>query len=304
MRVEQGFISNDGDFERLEITEDELIDAYVNDELSAQERRQFETRLLTSQRIADRVNFARALALLAVSQSPVQAGGPVPAVLKPKAQWWEVVFGRSAAFPTALAACAGIILIAAGFLLFSWFQLRRESQQLATERTFLQRQKEETDRSQLEQRTTLEQRAADLQKEHELLAEERKRINAGQDSLNPSIKGLSGAIVSLMLSPGVVRDAGKLPQIRVGSEAARVRLELLLQSSDYPRYQVAITDSRNRPVITQPRLSAKKTGSGYVVSLEIPAKKLGPGTYLATLRGQLPNGKWEDVEEYLFRAVK
>ena len=61
-------------FSRVETIEDDLVDRYVRDELSGEDRRRFEERLLPSDRIRRRVAFARSLHRLAEERSRDQSG--------------------------------------------------------------------------------------------------------------------------------------------------------------------------------------------------------------------------------------
>lgn len=306
IRVEDEFFANDSHFEELEMAEEELIDDYVRDELSPLERRQFETKLLTSQRIIDRINFARALARKAGEQpqSAPDRDDFTPFLAKQKTKWWQGVFGQPVVFPAALAACVALLLIGGGIFFFSWRQLRIESERLAAEREQLQKQKESTEKQLLDQQIKNEQMAAAVQKELETL-EERRRLDAGQKVRNQSnTGGLSGTIVSLVLSPGLVRDSNAQQQATIGAGVATVQLELLMQSNDYRSYRVTITDALGRTVVTRSGLTSRRTATGFVVGLSIPAKNLSSANYVVTVRGRLPNGSFEDVEDYVFRISK
>jgi hypothetical protein len=306
IRVEDEFFANDSHFEELEMAEDELIDDYVRDELSPLERRQFETKLLTSQRIIDRINFARALARK-VGEQPQSAPNRddvEPLLAKQKSKWWPAFVSQQVGFPTALAASVALLLIGGTFLFFSWRQLRAESERIALEREQLQRQTESTEKQLLDQQIKNEQMAAAVQKERETL-EELRRLDAGQKVRNQSnTGGLSGTIVSLMLSPGLVRDSNAQQQLTIGAGVASVQLNLLLESNDYRSFKVAITDARSNTVVLRPGLTARRTATGYLIGLSIPAKDLSSGNYVVTVRGRLPNGNFEDVEDYVFRVSK
>ncbi len=305
-RVEEGFIAHDLNFEQLELAEDELIDAYVRNKLSRGERRQFETKLLTSPRIAERVSFARALAqkLGARSQQDSSVGATV--LDNPKVKWWESLFSRQLVFPTALAACAVLLLIGGAFLLFSWLQIRGESDRLASERTTLQKQHEETAKSLREQQTSNEQLAADLQRQRELLAEQRRQLDAAQNAGNQSnTRGLSGTIVSMMLLPGSLRDPSSQQPLTLASGVSHVQLNLVLGDNDFRSYQVTVTDRGGRTVVTRSGLTARKARAGHLIGLSVPATLLEPGSnYVVTIKGRSPNGTLTDVEDYVFRVSK
>jgi|GEM_PF-1563325 len=59
--LERQMLEQPGLFTRVEMMEDELVDRYVRDELSASDRKRFEQHLLPSARIGRRVTFARNL---------------------------------------------------------------------------------------------------------------------------------------------------------------------------------------------------------------------------------------------------
>src|SRR5688572_7550306 len=59
--VETVLFAKESDAELLPDAESELIDAYVRDELSQRERNLFETKFVSSSRIAERIQIAEAL---------------------------------------------------------------------------------------------------------------------------------------------------------------------------------------------------------------------------------------------------
>ena len=80
--VERAFVGDADAFEALLVTEDELVDAYVNGELNATEVAAFEARVAFVPGFAARVAFARALAERA-------APGAVSAVVSGRPSLWE-----------------------------------------------------------------------------------------------------------------------------------------------------------------------------------------------------------------------
>src|SRR5689334_400392 len=71
--VEAELFAEDSGAEQLSAAEDELIDAYVRNELSARERTLFETSFVTSSRIAQRVQMAGALLSHVAAESKIRA---------------------------------------------------------------------------------------------------------------------------------------------------------------------------------------------------------------------------------------
>ena len=80
-RLEAEYFADQDAFENMLSAEDDLIDAYARGDLSAEERRQFEDRFLSSAQGRERVQFARTLAgAVAVAPSLPQ---PSPAIYQP-----------------------------------------------------------------------------------------------------------------------------------------------------------------------------------------------------------------------------
>jgi len=73
-QIEARLLEQPALFSRVETIEDDLVDRYVRDELSGEDRRRFEKCLLPSGRIRRRVAFARGLNRLAEERSRDQAG--------------------------------------------------------------------------------------------------------------------------------------------------------------------------------------------------------------------------------------
>ncbi len=121
-RIEEELLANDGAFARLGVAEDDLIDAYVRDELIAGERRLFEERWLNCPRRLARVEFAREL--LGLSETELaRLRGAVSAEPEhqpaDRASWWLSIFPRWELQP--LAALTVIALAAAGGVI-AWLQ--------------------------------------------------------------------------------------------------------------------------------------------------------------------------------------
>lgn len=70
MRLEEEYLNNSDFQDRLLIIEDELVDAYLQEELSADERKQFEAGFLASPRGRRKLELSKSLMLLSSAQKP------------------------------------------------------------------------------------------------------------------------------------------------------------------------------------------------------------------------------------------
>src|SRR5215203_3217292 len=130
--------------------ENDLIDEYVRHELSDRERRQFESRFLASAERRKRVEFAKALAGVAVE---------APAVQKDVAGWswrdalYAFLNGLNPAARFATAAAMLLLLVGGAWLLTTTWRLRRQLTQLQADSQSRQNEQQE-----LQQRIETERR--------------------------------------------------------------------------------------------------------------------------------------------------
>ena len=108
--------------------EADLIDEYVRGELSDFERRQFESRFLTSSGRRQKVEFARALAKVVPETATENARRAV--AVQPSISWWDsfVTFLRSLnpALKLSMAAAAVVLTIGVSWLVRETIRLRGE----------------------------------------------------------------------------------------------------------------------------------------------------------------------------------
>lgn len=304
-RIEEGFLTDDSQFESLELAEEELIDAFISDELSAEERQQFKAKLLTSPRVAERVHFAIALReKVDVSFSPAaeESIAPVPlsiSVAKPKSRWWENIFPQQPVWRTAMAASFGLVLVAGLVLVLGWLRLRNESERLASERAALEQQKAGFDRRVREEQTRAERANAKPQRDKDSRAEELRPID--KDEPKKIGTGRNGSsTLALTLSPGSIRSEGSRPELiaRTGSTTAQLRL--VLQGNDYKNYKIAIKGlNKNKLVFSRSGLKPRTTSD---IILSVPMKVLSPDDYTVSLYGITASGTAESVDDYYFRV--
>lgn len=119
--LETRLLTESGLFDLAESVEDDVVDRYVRGEMSAEEERRFERRLLPSRRIQERVAFARALAFRKAAHTAKRAERP--AWLAP-----IIPLFRS---PARLAWAATLVAaLAAGVLAHEVMQLRGDRHEL------------------------------------------------------------------------------------------------------------------------------------------------------------------------------
>jgi hypothetical protein len=291
-RIDEALFEDDAKLEELEAVEADLIDAYVREELSAANRKQFDARLQKSPAQLKRVKFARAL-----NNKIVESAIDVEPRPGTELTWWKKLFAK----PVFAAPVAASLIVAVGgvFLFLAWRNVRNESNRIASERAALAQESKARQQQTTELQTKAEQLAAELQTERTQRAEDRKLIEQLQEA-NAAGRAPNSSIASIFLMPGVLRSSGKAQEIIVRTGTTTVQLKLSNDANGFSNYNVTVETDEGRVVVSQNRL---KTYKGLLI-VAVPAQRLAAGDYFVRVSGVRPSGQVESVNEYQFRVLK
>jgi hypothetical protein len=278
--IEQEYFADDDAFERLVEAENDLIDAYVAAELSAEERARFEQVFLTTAARRERVAFARSLRHAAAAPPVLSSAGPSRSPWRDALAAWQ----RFGAAPRWAMAAAGIVLVGS----LSWLTIERARLQDAV------------DRLQVEQ-TSVDARARDLQQQ---LDAERRRADDLAAQRPPAIASTTPVVVSFLLTTGGARDLASGQTLRLPANATMARLELQLDADSHRQYQPVLQTADGEEVWRQRPAPAQPRGQSQVVVLELPASLLANADYVLMLNGQTPGSAPEEVAAYSFRVTR
>jgi hypothetical protein len=283
-RIEREYSANDALKEALQIAETDLIDAYVFQELSEDQRRQFESYFLDSSERRMRVEIARML-----MSSEVRERVPVGPIVKEKLEpaWWKSFFSFRVGFATAaLVAVAAIV-----FLLAQNQRLRNE-----------------LDRS----------RSAGLQLQDQM---EKLRQQPAQDHVDAQARVEPppvppGLIASLMLSPGLLRGGGSQQShvLTLPRTASTALLMLALDpaseassttGTNYSHYDVVLETIEGRKLRTLKGLTSQRApDGGRMVPARFPSQLLEEGDYFVTLLGRTAGNEGTELASYSFSVTR
>lgn len=277
-RIEEQALRDEGLFNRLRSVEDDLIDAYVRDELSAEEQRAFEERFSTHPVQRERVAFAVALRDLIESRAAVTSPGRMfhPGAVPERSR------SRGARAALALAAC--LFMAIAGWLALENQRLGRRlgTVEEAHGRLVADNRAIEGDRARTaEELVTAQERVAELDQQLnaqlDTLTLLEKRLVEGQDRARPPLT------VAFVLGLGT-RAADGVTVLRLPPGVERVALQLDVEGTTASRFRALLRTTAKEEVWGRD-LALSREGSeppGAVV-LEIPALVLSPGRYVLTL---------------------
>jgi hypothetical protein len=110
--------------------------------------------------------------------------------------------------------------------------------------------------------------------------------------------------VALLLTPQT-RSSGVMPSLAVRPGADGVSFALLLESNDFPRYQVALKDPATSAILWRSeKVAAGTLNHAPAVSVIVPARLLKAQHYALELSGVRAAGAADVVASYVVRVVQ
>lgn len=291
--------------ESLSATENDLIDSYVQGELSGTLLAQFESHYLASQGRRARVEFAQAFQVFARKHTVFDDSsirGQADLYRKRKRgrlSTLSIFGGQYPALQWGLAVAALVLIAAGTFLLLQNARLR---QQMSIE----QAHREELQQREMQLQNELDQqRASNTATERELaqVREERARL---EEDLNESGKlPISGtAIASFVLTPQM-RGVGQAQSVSIPVNTGRVTMRLNLEPNDYQTFAVVLVDQSNtRELWHSGQLKASAKSDDRTLNVSFSAGLLKPQGYALQVSGISKNGQSEVLSNYPFKVVK
>lgn len=304
-RIEAQALGDPVLFERLQLIEEDLIDAYVHEELAADDRTLFERRFLDHPERRERLEIARCL------QTVVDRAAQAEAAPPPRLERHDTA--RLDADPGSVSwlawAASLLVLVLAGWLAWQNLHLGERLSELQSARrdwdSELQALSEEQRRIAGELSAEKE-RAAELESalvaERQRSAELEQRAGEASAAEPQTVARVRPPItVAFILGQGVRSGAGGVPRLAVPAVAERLEIQLAIENLEPgSSFRALIANLAGVEVWGAP-LSPSASNQGLTV--ELPAAVLPPGRYLLTLQEDL-DGTFEEVGFFDFEVVQ
>jgi hypothetical protein len=288
--------------------ENDLIDEYVREEMSASDRRRFESRFLASESRRKRVEFARALAHLLnetrVTERETRKVSAAPI------SWREALAaffnGLNPVSKIALAAATLLVLLGGAWLITQTLTLRSQLNRLQAQQHSQQNSQQTLEQQVESERRRNEELLAQLNQEKQQRAQSDESLRRLSENINQQQNVAPRSIIaSLTLLPGISRGATTQPKLILPPNASVARLQIGIEpEEDYKSFGVELRTANGRPVWTRDSLTARSSRGGRSIRLTLPASALLPGEYELRLKGVPESGPTEDVGFYYFEVMK
>jgi hypothetical protein len=272
IEFEQLCLESDELFEELEAVEAELTDDYVRGILVGRRRKEFEKRLLNIPGRAEQIQFAKL-----VARCPRKRRTLIDGV---KA-WIESSGLGTRLVQTSIAAAALALIVAVGLFSLRNWPPKSDTRQIS------HRGSPATNAETWRKGPTQAQAPSQ---------------SSGSAPVTPPTERNVPLIAIFSLTAGSTRGEGESNEIKIPREAKRVRFRIELPSNDHKTYGVSLNRVEGERVFRQDNLKPRPSKAGDILTIEMPANVLSPGTSVLSVMGIGTNGAPEDVGKYVIRA--
>jgi hypothetical protein len=269
----------DDDFSaRLQISEDDLIDAYARGKLGGEEQKQFERKYLAVPYLRERVRFAKVLSDI-IKEEPV----PPQSQVEESPSWLEKVLRHISwseiSFRPLLTTAAATLFL--GIAILSIHTILRNQ-----------------DHAEVAEAPIAPTPIPDPSPVTS------PSVNVTPQATTPPVVVKSNPAVFL-LSAGT-RDSTNSQSFVVPRKIEKVIFRLSLKEVKYARYRVVLKTRDETPVWTSGEIAPIIGKLGGTLNVTIPADKLAPRTYIITLTGLNtgPIPTEEYISEYSCRIIR
>jgi len=296
--IEERYFSDPDLLDQVLGVEDDLIDAYVRQELGAQERERFENYFLASPDRRRRVEIADALR--------VCLGKPNVPIAAPNAatrSWGQSLSGllrtEGPAMRFAFGAALLVAVVGGLWLFLENRRLRAQLDQVQLEKTRVEQQAPELQQQLAAQRTEKgEIVPKQKQKETAVKSPEQEPASGAPSTSRP-------VVASFVLTPGLTRDVEDVNKLVIPRSAQFVKLRLSLESqSEYVKYRASLQRVGAGEIWRYTFLKSTAGGSKESLTIKLPVNLFVGGEYLLTLTGTTATGESKIAGDYPFSVVK
>lgn len=292
-KIEEAYFSDEAQFEKMIAAEDDLVEAYISDDLSKREKHQFESHLLSQPKWRQKVATVKALhQVVNERDSTAVQNDWLTNVIDRGRQWLSILFPPKRVFAFSYAVMILFVATAGLYTIRNSQNVQGQLSALEQQNSTLRNNEVEL-RSQLQQQSTRTNEVA-----AQLENERRQRLQLERETVAKAV------LPTFFLQPGLRRDSGEQKRLTF-PDAKAIRLELVAEFDlDYAGYSAVVKTVEGIEVWSSMRLKAADVQQGQTIVLELPRSLFSHQDYLLTLSGITQNGDVEAIHTYFFSVVE
>jgi hypothetical protein len=323
-QVEELLFLEDDYEEQIKVVEDDLIENYLSENLSDDEKNRFERHFLTAPQHRENVNRARSLRNYVFSQldekESVENKGDAESL------WsvWRTFFRKYSTL--GFAAASTILLAVLGLFLINNVSEKQRLNTQISEKTVLQEKITDLEKQLNTERERNQSLTNQLESTREQITQTMppnlqetplpkittvKRERETAAIKNPESSKITREQLTLISQTAVLElSAG---QTMNGSEGVKtvvitpktknLQLKLAVESNEYRHFSVEV-NTEDGNIIWQKNVKVQKTVKQPTLFVTLPAKSLNAANYRVTLYGQKTDGTNERIGSYYYRVER
>ncbi|HEY5028613.1 MAG TPA: hypothetical protein VIK39_09415 [Candidatus Angelobacter sp.] len=280
--VEDSYLKDGDVFQELVSLENEIVDRYVLDKLSAPERQRFERSFLTNPARREMVQTAKSL----LSYSAAAENAMLLSTPEPRREWWRLSrefriwgaqFGAAAAFLIVIAGMFWLLLI---------------NRRLADELENLQGK----------EAAAVQDRRALQEQVQSLRADLSQRDSAIRQIVQSPAYDRN--TISFTLGRGLSRGSSQMGNLVIPAHASSVSLHMIIGRDPHPHYNVSVTTPDGRSVWSRGNVKGQPTyDRNKEIAVALPSRLLQEGDYVVRVSaGNTDAG--QDLAGYAFHVIR
>jgi hypothetical protein len=302
--METGYFTDPEKFNMLQVVEQDLIEGYINNKLSASGRTKFEQHFLSTPARREQVQFFKTLTKVI----PFEFDQPVLAVADPiafeqlgvgqKNSWWETILSpfrvQKFALGMSFAAAIMILAIAGSWMLIGTRQ--RNGGELANANT-----------SASPEKATDQQKPSGEQVDRDIKQDNQVKSVTPVAPKSPAKSVIASFILTIPggVRGGPIKGPNTAPEVlRLPSGADSIQLTLNHQDAPYSRYRVSLQTIAGKQLWSRSEVKASRVKSGTSLLLNVPAKQFNEGSYILSVSRNNSEGEWVLFHDFYIEVVR
>lgn len=306
VKIEEEYFGENKYFENILLAENDLIDAYAKGNLSPEDERRFENRLLLNPSQRQRVEFAETLFKYASSLPAAEELNSAPV----KSNWLSIFAEFFSAKPLLSYSYAVAAFIFFGGAL--WLAVNNNLSQLPGNNELASAPAAETEIRKPSIETPFEEqkpankvnRESELVKDESSAAPRSPNVNENQSSPKNRVeqpkKSAAPVFSTIILPLGLTRGGEVSKAFVIPAKANFVNLQLKFEEGNFPSYFAVIETVEGRHIWSGKITKPAKNKNEKAVTAIVPARFLQKADYIITLKGLTKDGAYESVGDYSF----